>query len=30
LTLRIDYEYLTVKIQQHICARIPISPFHRY
>jgi len=30
LTLRINYEYLTVKIQQHVCARIPILPFHRY
>jgi hypothetical protein len=29
LALQIDNKYLAVKIQQHVCARIPIMPFHR-
>ena len=29
LALRIDNKYLAVKIQQHVCASIPIVPFHR-
>ena len=30
LALRIDYKYLAVKIQQHVCAWIPIMAFHRF
>ena len=29
LTVRIDYKYLAVKIQQRVCVRIPIVLFHR-
>jgi len=30
LALRVDHKYLAVKIQQHVCTRIPITAFHRF